>query len=171
MRLFALDEKGKPDFKEVIHRMQRSNEGDIQRAMKKNPVYCYLFDLLYLDGRAVVNEPLTRRREWLKDAVKKDSSYRLSDIVEDGKALFDAATELGLEGIMAKEKNSKYLPANEATTGIKLKLGRLLKVISLAIQKAKATAENYSVRCILQTILTVKLCTEEKSEQDLIQRI
>ena len=92
--IVCLDEKGRPVFKDVIHRMQRSSEGDIQRAMKKYPVFCYLFDLLYLDGRAVVNEPLLRRREWLKDALKKDSSYRVSEIVEDGRALFAAAGEL-----------------------------------------------------------------------------
>ncbi|MBK8551255.1 MAG: hypothetical protein IPL53_09425 [Ignavibacteria bacterium] len=40
--IVCLDEKGKPDFKEVIHRMQRKVEGDIQRAMKKSPAYCYL---------------------------------------------------------------------------------------------------------------------------------
>jgi len=57
--------------------------------------------------RAVVNEPLIRRREWLKDAVKKDSSYRVSEFVEDGEALFAAAGELGLEGIMAKEKKQQ----------------------------------------------------------------
>ncbi len=75
--------------------MQRSAEGDIQRAMKKYPAYCYLFDVLYLDGREVVNEPLVRRRDWLKDAVKKESSYRISEIVEDGEALFDAAGQAG----------------------------------------------------------------------------
>ena len=152
--------------------MQRSNENDIQRAMKKDPVYCYLFDLLYLDGRAVVNEPLMRRREWLKDAVKKDSSYRLSEIVEDGPALFEAAADLGLEGIMAKEKNSKYtLRAKEATAGLRLKLVRQQKVISSAIQKAKATAVNYSAHCILRISRTANLFTGEKSEPALIQRI
>ena len=49
--IVCLDEKGKPDFKDVIHRMQRSHEGDIQRAMKKNPAYCYLFDV---DRKSVV---------------------------------------------------------------------------------------------------------------------
>lgn len=120
--IVCLDDNGKPDFKEVIHRMQRKSEGDIQRSMKKSPSYCYLFDVLYLDGRAVVNEPLIRRREWLKDAVKKDSSYRLSEIVEDGLGLFAAAAELRLEGIMAKEKNSKYTPGKRSDSWYKIKV-------------------------------------------------
>jgi ATP-dependent DNA ligase len=120
--IVCLDEQGRPDFKEVIHRMKRSTENDIQRAMKSHPAYCYLFDLLYLDGRPVVNEPLLRRREWLNDAVKKDSSYRISEIVNDGEALFSAAGELGLEGVMAKEKNSRYFPGKRTDTWYKVKI-------------------------------------------------
>lgn len=141
--IVSLDEKGKPDFKEVIHRMQRSSEGEIQRAMKKNPVYCYIFDLLYLDGRAVVNEPLIRRREWLKDAVKKDSPYRLSDIVEDGNALFYAARELGLEGIMAKEKNSKYLPGKRSDNWYKIKVRQTAESHIIGYTKGKGSREEH----------------------------
>ena len=137
--IVCLDEKGKPDFKEVIHRMQRSQEGDIQRAMKKYPAYCYIFDLLYLDGRAVVNEPLLRRREWLKDAVKKDSSYRFSEIVNDGKALFAAAGELGLEGIMAKEKNSKYFPGKRTDTWYKIKVRQTAESHIIGYTKGKGS--------------------------------
>ncbi len=120
--IVCLDDSGKPDFKEVIHRMQCSAEGQIQRAMKKSPVYCYLFDMLYLDGRAITSEPLHRRREWLKDAVKKDSSYRFSETVVDGEGLFAAAKEVGLEGIMAKEKNSKYYPGKRSDSWYKIKV-------------------------------------------------
>ncbi|MDZ4713541.1 MAG: non-homologous end-joining DNA ligase, partial [bacterium] len=139
--IVCLDDKGKPDFKEVIHRMQRSAEGDIERAMKKNPAYCYLFDLLYLDGRAVINEPLVRRREWLKDSVKKDSSYRLSEIVEDGTALFAAAAELGLEGIMAKEKNSKYSPGKRSDNWYKIKVRNTDESFVIGYTKGKGNRD------------------------------
>jgi len=139
--IVSLDEKGRPDFKNVIHRMQRSSEGDIERAMKKNPVYCYLFDLLYLDGRSVVNEPLMRRRQWLKDAVKKDSSYRLSELVEDGEALFAAAGEHGLEGIMAKEKNSKYSPGKRSDSWYKIKIRQTAESHIIGYTIGKGTRE------------------------------
>lgn len=120
--IVCLDAEGRPVFKEVINRMQRSSQGDIERTMKKYPAYCYLFDVLYLDGRAVVNEPLGRRRDWLKDAIKKDSSYRLSEIIEDGEGLFAAAGQLGLEGIMAKDVNSKYIPGRRSDSWLKIKV-------------------------------------------------
>lgn len=141
--IVCLDEKGRPDFKNVINRMQRSSESEIQRAMKKNPVYCYIFDLLYLDGRSVVNEPLIRRREWLKDAVKKDSSYRLSEIVADGEALFDAAGKLGLEGIMAKEKNSKYIPGKRSDSWYKIKIRQTAESHIIGYTKGKGTREEH----------------------------
>jgi DNA ligase D-like protein (predicted ligase) len=139
--IVSLDEHGRPDFKDVIHRMQRSSETDIQRAMRKHPVYCYIFDLLYLDGRSVVNEPLIRRREWLNDAVKKDSSYRISEIVEDGKALFGAAKEHGLEGIMAKERNSKYLPGKRSDNWYKIKVRQTAESYIIGYTKGKGNRE------------------------------
>src|SRR6185503_10670578 len=100
--IVCLEPDGRPDFGNVIQRMQQKTEGGIERAQAKHPAVCYLFDCLYLDGRAIVNEPLTRRREWLKDAVRKASAYRLSEGVEEGTAFFEAVKQMGLEGIMAK---------------------------------------------------------------------
>lgn len=139
--IVCLDAEGRPVFKEVINRMQRSSQGDIERTMKKYPAYCYLFDVLYLDGRAVVNEPLGRRRDWLKDAIKKDSSYRLSEIVEDGKGLFDAAGALGLEGIMAKDVNSKYIPGRRTDTWYKIKVRNTTESHIIGYTKGKGNRE------------------------------
>ncbi|MEO6694450.1 MAG: non-homologous end-joining DNA ligase [Ignavibacteria bacterium] len=140
--IVCLDEKGRPDFKEVIHRMKRSAEGDIQRAMKKNPAFCYLFDLLYLDGRSVINEPLTRRREWLKDCIKKDSWYRLSETVDDGKGLFEAAGKLGLEGIIAKQKNSKYTPGKRSDCWYKVKVRQTAESRIIGYTKGKGNRDD-----------------------------
>src|SRR5256712_3431379 len=101
--IVCLDADGKPNFRDVIHRMQQKTGGGIERAKAKYPAVCYLFDCVYLDGRPIVNEPLARRREWLEDALKKDSAYRVSEVVEDGMALFEAVKQMGLEGIMAKQ--------------------------------------------------------------------
>jgi bifunctional non-homologous end joining protein LigD len=81
-----------------------------------------VFDCLYLDGRSLINEPLTKRREWLKDAIKTDSPYRLSQIEDDGEALFEAARMHGLEGIMAKDKNGKYQPGKRSSVWQKIKV-------------------------------------------------
>src|SRR5207245_1048429 len=77
--IVCLDPDGKPNFKNVIGRMQQKAEAGIERARVKCPAVCYVFDCLYLDGRPIVNEPLSRRREWLQDTIKKDSAYRVSE--------------------------------------------------------------------------------------------
>src|SRR5690606_29300089 len=100
--IVSLDAAGKPVFKNVINRLMASGETNIRKMSKTKPVYCYVFDCLYLDGRSLVNEPLTKRKEWLRDALRSDTPYRISEFVEDGQALFEAARQHGLEGIMAK---------------------------------------------------------------------
>jgi DNA ligase D-like protein (predicted ligase)/DNA ligase D-like protein (predicted 3'-phosphoesterase) len=119
--IVCLEADGKPNFKNVIHRMQQKTDTAIERSRAKYPAVCYVFDCLYLDGRAIVNEPLVRRREWLEDAIKKDTPYRVSQVVEEGAAFFNAVKEMGLEGIMAKQRNSAYLPGKRSDSWLKIK--------------------------------------------------
>ena len=119
--IVCLEPDGRPNFTNVIQRMQQTTEGGIERNRVKHPAICYLFDCLYLDGRPIINEPLVRRREWLADAVRKESAYRVSEIIEDGPAFFDAVKELGLEGVMAKQRNSTYSPGRRGDSWLKIK--------------------------------------------------
>ena len=118
--IVCLDEHGRADFKKVIRRLMSKKGFDV--LSKRNPAYCYLFDCLYMDGKSLVSEPLLRRREWLKDSVRRDSNYRISEIVEDGEGLFQAAKQLGVEGIMAKEALGKYYPDKRSDTWVKVKV-------------------------------------------------
>lgn len=139
--IVCLDEGGKPVFKHVIHRMQQTTDSSIERARAKYPAVCYIFDCLYLDGRAIVNEPLERRRIWLKDVVKSDTPYRVSEVVEHGKELFKAAAEMGLEGIMAKIKDSPYLPGKRSTQWLKIKTRHTTECLIIGYTKGKGGRE------------------------------
>lgn len=132
-----LDAEGKPIFKKVINRLMSSGESNIQKLSKTSPCYCYIFDCLYLDGRSLVNEPLTKRRAFLKDAVRADVPYRVSEFVEDGKALFEAAREHGLEGIMAKKRDSKYLAGKRSDCWFKIKIRQSCEVFIIGYTKGK----------------------------------
>jgi DNA ligase D-like protein (predicted ligase)/DNA ligase D-like protein (predicted polymerase)/DNA ligase D-like protein (predicted 3'-phosphoesterase) len=120
--IVCLDKSGRPSFKTVISRLMASGETNIQKLSKTNPVNCYVFDCLYLDGRPLVNEPLLRRKEWLKDAIRHETPYRVSEFIEDGESLFEAAREHSLEGIMAKIKDSKYYPGRRNDCWVKVKI-------------------------------------------------
>ena len=120
--IVSLDPQGKPIFKRVINRMMSNGETTIQKLSKTYPVHCYVFDCLYLDGRSLINEPLLKRKEWLADAVREETPFRVSEHVEDGESLFEAAKHHGLEGIMAKKKDSKYMPGKRSDLWIKVKV-------------------------------------------------
>lgn len=135
--IVCLDKTGKADFKKVIHRLMSTGETSIQKGMRASPVYCYIFDCLYMDGRSLINEPLMKRREWLKDAIKPDTPYRISEAVEDGEALFEAAREHQLEGIISKEKTSKYLPGKRADSWLKVKVRSTRECVILGYNPGK----------------------------------
>ncbi|MFN5168688.1 MAG: non-homologous end-joining DNA ligase [Cyclobacteriaceae bacterium] len=119
--IVCLDNQGKPKFNDVIKRMNAKGTA-IQTLKGKLPAVCYLFDCLYLDGRTIMNETLQRRKSWLSDVLKSDTSYRLSEAVGDGEALFAAAREHGLEGIMAKRKDSRYQIGKRSDAWLKVKV-------------------------------------------------
>ena len=119
--IVCVDKDGKPDFKTVIHRMHRKGEKEIAHSAKKYPAYCYLFDALQLDGKLLTRDPLVRRRAWLEDSVKKHTNYRISEVLDDGSALFEATGKMGLEGIMAKDAMSTYQPGRRSDSWLKVK--------------------------------------------------
>jgi DNA ligase D-like protein (predicted ligase)/DNA ligase D-like protein (predicted polymerase)/DNA ligase D-like protein (predicted 3'-phosphoesterase) len=139
--IVCLMDDGKPDFGNVIRRMQQTTPGGIERTRGSYPAVCYLFDCLYLDGRPIVNEPLSRRREWLEDAIKKGSPYRLSEVVEEGVELLEAVKQMGLEGIMAKQRSSNYLPGQRSDSWIKIKLQQTLECVIIGYTRGAGERE------------------------------
>lgn len=135
--IVSLDKVGRPVFKKVISRLMSTGESSIIKLSKTSPVYCYIFDCLYLDGRTLVNEPYLKRREWLKDAIRTDTSYRISEMIEDGEALFNAARDHELEGIMAKRKDGRYLPAKRSDSWLKIKIRNTSEVVLIGYTKGK----------------------------------
>ncbi len=135
--IVCLNAQGMPVFKDVISRMHSSKAGSIERASRTKPAFCYLFDCLYLDGRPIVSEPLIRRREWLEDAVRKDTPYRVSEVLDDGDALFEAAKTMGLEGIMAKNITSKYLPGRRSDAWSKVKVRQTAETVIIGYTQGK----------------------------------
>jgi DNA ligase D-like protein (predicted ligase)/DNA ligase D-like protein (predicted polymerase)/DNA ligase D-like protein (predicted 3'-phosphoesterase) len=140
--IVCLEADGKPNFRDVIFRMQQTAEGAIERAKAQHPAVCYLFDCLYLDGRSIINEPLTRRREWLKDAVRNDSPFRVSEFVEEGAAFLEAVKEMGLEGIMAKQRQSTYLTGKRSDSWLKIKTRQTMECLIIGYKEGKGDRQS-----------------------------
>src|SRR5439155_24371069 len=73
--------------------------------------------------------------------IKKDSAYRVSEAVEEGSALFEAAKQMGLEGIMAKQRNSAYLHGKRSESWLKIKTRQTLECAIIGYTRGKGDRE------------------------------
>jgi len=116
--VIALDERGEPDFVLLQARIKGKATAGVP-----TPFVYEVFDLLYLDGRSLLDEPLEERRRLLAEVVRADPRVRLSeDIAGEGIAFFEAARIRGLEGIMAKDRRSTYQPGGRSMAWQKIKI-------------------------------------------------
>jgi bifunctional non-homologous end joining protein LigD len=117
--VIALDTRGEPDF--AI--LQDSIRHRATVAPETNPFVYEVFDLLWLDGRSLLDDPLEDRRRQLARILRTDPRVRLSEHIEaEGLAFFEAARARGLEGIMAKDRRSPYLAGRRSDTWRKVKI-------------------------------------------------
>src|SRR6185437_3996228 len=81
-----------------------------------------VFDVLEIDGVPTVDLPLTERRERLEALLDvRDRTIQVSAVFDDGAALLQAATEQGLEGVMAKRPDSRYAEGRRTRDWLKVK--------------------------------------------------
>ena len=86
------------------------------------PIVYYPFDLLHLDGKSLLNLPLFERKELLKKSLSPTDRIQLVDHVDtDGESFFKASVELGLEGMVAKRRDSTYQPGVRTRDWLKIK--------------------------------------------------
>jgi bifunctional non-homologous end joining protein LigD len=118
----AFDDDGRPSFERLQGRMNLASEAAVRRRMSDIPVTYLVFDLIYLDGRSLMDLPYTDRREQL-DALGLDGpswqtprSHR-----GEGEALLRLTEERGLEGLVAKRLDSRYLPGRRSRAWLKVK--------------------------------------------------
>ncbi|HEV8564260.1 MAG TPA: non-homologous end-joining DNA ligase [Actinomycetota bacterium] len=121
--IVAFDKDGKNSFEALQQRMNLQNEREIKRAAAAIPVSIVGFDLLWLDGRETTGLTIEERRELMTLIVEPDHRLQLMTHVEgEGTRFAEAARALGLEGVVAKKKGSKYLPGKRSDAWRKIKL-------------------------------------------------
>lgn len=101
-------------------------------AAGRGPFTYVVFDLLYVDGEWIEELPWCERRARLAEVVAPEGPplVVLSDHVEGGgRALFAAAAERGLEGIMAKRMDAPYRPGRRVADWRKIKTRQELEVV------------------------------------------
>jgi hypothetical protein len=112
----ALDESGRPDFSLLQERISAGRSGT------PVPLVYQAFDLLYLDGRSLVDVPLEQRKKLLELVLRPTSRVRYATHIDtEGVAFFEAAKAQQLEGIVAKQRRSRYEPGRRTPAWLKIK--------------------------------------------------
>src|SRR3989344_2231491 len=119
-------------FQETV---QRKRKYDIEAKSKEIPLRLFVFDLLYLNGKSLIVEPLKHRRELLSGLVKNTAKNTLNlapetiaRAPEDIKKSFLKSIEDNLEGIMVKKPDGAYQPNARNWNWIKYKKSYATKV-------------------------------------------
>ena len=110
--IVLLNEKNLPDFQKLQHYENHLNY----------PLVYYVFDILELNGRNMEKLPVVERKKILKQLLKKNQTIRYCDHIDtDGIAFLEKAKEQGLEGIIAKKKDSQYKRGYRSREWLKIK--------------------------------------------------
>jgi bifunctional non-homologous end joining protein LigD len=105
----VLDEKGRSRFSLIQPRLHISDPNSISHLARKTPVTFFAFDLLYLNGYDLRKCSLADRKKLLSGILETNEKIRYSEHFErPGDEMLEAARQLGLEGIVAKKKDSHY---------------------------------------------------------------
>jgi bifunctional non-homologous end joining protein LigD len=108
----AVDENGIPRF-QLLQRFQKQPTA---------PTLYYIFDILWSEGANITAKPIMYRRWVLERTIKPTAGIQVGSYVEgEGKALFDLTKEKGMEGIIAKRKDSIYHPGKRTSDWLKIK--------------------------------------------------
>ena len=131
--IVSVDANGVSKF-QLLQNFQRTEEGNL--------LY-YIFDIIYLEGYNLKSLPLIQRKEILKNILPDIADIRYSDHVEkEGRLFYKIAEEKKLEGILAKNKNSKYQPNKRSPVWLKLKIKKQQEAIICGFTKPKGSRKN-----------------------------
>lgn len=121
---------GRPSFERLQHRM--SVDLPSPRVVAEYPVAFLAFDVLWLDGRALLPEPYTERRAVL-ESLPLDGRHWQVPVAgqggDEGEALLAASRRLGLEGVVAKRLDSPYEPGMRSRCWLKVKTRRRQELV------------------------------------------
>lgn len=133
--VLSLDRAGRPQpFQVTMRRFGRKL--DVEKTMAELPITPFWFDLLYLNGGSLIDEPQARRFAELGQlapaaALVPNLVTSSGDQAED---FLHAALQSGNEGIMAKARTAGYAAGARGQSWLKIKKARTLDLVVLAAE-------------------------------------
>lgn len=125
-----------------------SNFGTLQnwRSEADGELIFYVFDILWYEGKDLTELTLVERQAILNEVLPTDDDrIRISRVFDaSGIDFFEAATRMGLEGIIAKRKSSIYTLGNRSKEWLKIKVSHRQEVVIAGFTKNKDTSKLFS---------------------------
>lgn len=116
----------------------------LQNENVKEDLYFYAFDILYLDGKDLRDLPLIERKSILAKILRKNSAIRYLDhITAKGLDFFQFCEKRGLEGMMAKKKESPYLEGVRSKAWLKIKNEHTQEVVICGFTEPKRGRKDF----------------------------
>ncbi|RPI57401.1 MAG: hypothetical protein EHM55_01900 [Acidobacteria bacterium] len=109
--IVAFDESGRPSFQQLQHRSARVTA-----------IRYFAFDLLHLNGADLQSEPLMARRNALQNLVSRSGVEFSDELPGSAHQVIQAVAQVGLEGVVAKRRDSRYEPGKRSGAWQKLKV-------------------------------------------------
>jgi bifunctional non-homologous end joining protein LigD len=119
--IVAFGPDGKPSFDALQDRAQLKTPREIAQAEQAAPTAYVCFDLLHFAGVNLRPACYEARRRYLAQCLLPSARVQLIHADDDAAALYDAALASGFEGIMAKRRDSPYLPGKRSGAWLKIK--------------------------------------------------
>ena len=143
-------------FQNISQRIKRKY--DIEQLAKKLPVEVNVFDIMYYDGKMLMEDPLSERRALLEKIVKnmpkqlKLTEKLVTDSVEAAQEFYDTSLAKGNEGLMIKKIDVGYRPGRYVGGWCKLKpvlepLDLVIVGASYGEGKRAAALSSYVIAC------------------------
>lgn len=131
----------------VVGENGQANFGQLQnwRSEADGELLYYVFDVLWYNGLDLKSLPLTDRRAILQSLLPKNETILLSNTFNtSGISFLAAAKKMGLEGIMAKRKDSLYHTANRTKDWLKIKANKRQEVVIGGYTRNDDTKKQFS---------------------------
>ena len=119
----AFDDQGRTSFQRLQRRMHVARPS--ARLLADTPAVLVVFDVLWLDGRLLVDLPQAERRRVLEDLGVDGPHWQTVPVLDAAPdELLAACRDLGLEGFMAKRRDAPYAAGRRSAAWSKVKCGR-----------------------------------------------
>ncbi|MCW1300968.1 MAG: non-homologous end-joining DNA ligase [Candidatus Nanoarchaeia archaeon] len=134
----------KPNFWKLQEREHTSDELRIELLSKLSPATLFIFDILYKDGKSLLEFPLIERKRILGECVTEGERVKLTRfIIGGGIKFFEEVAKKGFEGIMAKKIDSPYLIGERSKYWLKIKATKTVDCVICGFTRGEGIREKY----------------------------